>query len=326
MKGILYVVATPIGNSGDITDRARRILSEVDVVAAEDTRTTQILFKILGIKNKTVSNHKFNEKRQVDFLLSELESGRNVALVSDAGTPCISDPGGIIVKAAAERGAAIVGVCGASSVITALSVCGFCLDSFAFYGFLPKSANEIKKSIHAVIKSNAAISVFFESPKRVRKSLKIFAENMPDAELCLCNDLTKMYERIYRGKPGEILDELNSNPSAEKGEYTLVANLKNTVQSSVCNSQTHSSQTCEAMLVDHIVQNGGRLKDAVNALADMHKGSIGKKDFYAAALNLRTMFSESRSPESSSPESTSPESNSPEKQTQKPQAKETDND
>jgi len=278
-------VATPIGNSEDITDRARQILSCADVVAAEDTRTTQILFKILGIKNKTVSNHKFNEKRQLDFLLSELENGKSVAIVSDAGTPCISDPGGVLVKAAAERNISVVGICGASSVITALSVSGFCFGSFAFYGFLPKAEREMQKAINLAQKSNIVTSVFFESPKRIKKSLQIFAVETPDAELCLCNDLTKKYERIYRGNPKSILDELNNNPSSEKGEYTLVANLGN-----ISETIEQNKQTCEGMIVDYIVKNSTSMKDAVNALADIYKGTITKKEFYAASLYLREMF------------------------------------
>jgi len=280
-------VATPIGNTSDITDRAKQILSEVDVVAAEDTRTTQKLFRLLGIMNKTVSNHKFNEKRQVDFLVSEMENGKNIALVSDAGTPCISDPGGVIVKAAAERGIDVIGVCGASSVITAISICGFSFGAFTFYGFLPKEAKEIKKVIETARKSSVATSVFFESPKRIKKTINIFAEETPGAELCLCNDLTKKFERTYRGTPESILDELQSNPSAEKGEYTLVANLGKIPETTFDDRQSN-----EAMIVDHITKNGGTIKDAVNALADIHKGSIAKKDFYAASLKLRSMFTD----------------------------------
>jgi len=286
LSGTLYIVATPIGNASDITDRAKRILNEVDVVAAEDTRTTRILFSILGIKNKTVSNHKFNERRQVDFLVSELENGRNVALVSDAGTPCISDPGGVIVSAAVKRGIQVVGVCGASSVITALSVCGFNFGAFTFYGFLPRETKEIRNIIHNAKSSNVSTSVFFESPKRIIKTLGIFAEEAYDAELCLCNDLTKKFECIYRGTPQSILDELLSNPSAEKGEYTLVADLGRLPVSDTDESLSH-----EAMIIDYIIKNGGSVKDAVNALADRHKGSIAKKDFYAASLNLRSMLS-----------------------------------
>ena len=290
MKGSLYIVATPIGNIGDITDRAKLILSQADIVAAEDTRTTGILFNILGIRNKIVSNHKFNEKSQVDYLLAQIENGKNVALVSDAGTPCISDPGGIIVKAAVQRGINVVGVCGASSVITALSVCGFYFKTFTFYGFLPKEIKEIRKLIESARNGAAAVSVFFESPKRIIKSLEVFDEAAPEAELCLCNDLTKLYERIYRGSPGEILDELNNNQSAEKGEYTLVANLGEAAEYPV-----ESAQTYEAMLVDYIVKNGCSLKEAVGALASSNKGGIAKKEFYSAALRLKTMFSASHS-------------------------------
>jgi len=284
LKGTLYIVATPIGNMGDITDRARRVLGEADVVAAEDTRTTQMLFRLLGIRNKTVSNHKFNEKHQVDYLLAQLEGGKNVALVSDAGTPCISDPGAVVVGAAAKRGIDIVGVCGASSVITALSVCGFSFGNFAFYGFLPKEGNEIRKLIVAARKSGA-VSVFFESPNRIKKTMAIFAEETPGAGICLCNDMTKMHERIYRGAPGSVLDELQNNPSAEKGEYTLVADLGKAPETAA-----GERQSCEAMLVDHVVKHGGSVKDAVSALAALHKGSIAKRDFYAASLNLKALF------------------------------------
>jgi 16S rRNA (cytidine1402-2'-O)-methyltransferase len=167
-NGTLYIVATPIGNIEDMTGRAKRILSEVDIVASEDTRTTQKLFNILGIQNKTISNHKFNEKQQVDFLISALNEGKNIAIVSDAGTPCISDPGGVIVKAAAAHGIKIESIPGSSSVITALSICGMAFTNFSFYGFLPKEAKEIKKIIEAARKSEILVFVFFESPKRIK--------------------------------------------------------------------------------------------------------------------------------------------------------------
>ena len=286
MKGTLYIVATPIGNTGDITGRAKRILSEADIVAAEDTRTTQILFNILGIKNKTVSNHKFNEKHQADFLIAELENGRDIALVSDAGTPCISDPGGFIVRAAAEHGINVVGVCGASSIMTALSISGLCSGPFAFYGFLPREPVEIRRAISRARKNGITASVFFESPKRIKKTLQVFYDEAPGSELCLCNDMTKVHERVYRGKPESIIDELNDNPAAEKGEYTLVADLGTAPDTVARSSQTH-----EGMLVDYIVSQGCSLKEAVNALAATHKGGIAKKDLYAASLRLRGMFS-----------------------------------
>ena len=290
--GTLYVVATPIGNTEDITARARRILAEADIVAAEDTRTTQKLFTILGIQNRTISNHRFNEKSQVDFLVSELENGKNVAIVSDAGTPCISDPGGIIVKAAAERGIKITGVCGPSSVITALSVCGFCFDSFAFYGFLPKSAREIKKIIDTITHSDIKTFVLFESPKRVKKFFEILAVELPEARVCLCNDISKMFERIYRGMPKNILNELNENPSAEKGEYTIVINteLSHNALEMTNDSQPAEELTAEALIIDYMVKNNGTVKDAVNALHVIYGEKIPKKEFYNASIRLRSIL------------------------------------
>ncbi|MCL2051781.1 MAG: 16S rRNA (cytidine(1402)-2'-O)-methyltransferase [Lachnospiraceae bacterium] len=290
MNGILYVVATPIGNTEDMTGRAKRILSEVDIVASEDTRVTQKLFNILGIHNKTVSNHKFNEKLKADSLILALTEGKNVAIVSDAGTPCISDPGGVIVKAAAAHGIKIESIPGASSVITALSVCGMTFDSFAFSGFLPKEGKEIKKKIEAARKSGISVFVFFESPKRIKKTLTILAAETPEAELCLCNDLTKMFERIYRGKPEEILTELSVNPAAEKGEYTLILEFGLNESQKMGLLTDSVSQSPESMLVDYIIKNDSSLKEAVGALAKTHKGTITKRDFYDASLNLKALF------------------------------------
>jgi len=130
------------------------------------------------------------------------------------------------------------------------------------------------------------VSVFFESPKRIIKTLSIFADEAPETELCLCNDLTKRYERIYRGTPQSILDELLANPSAEKGEYTLVANLNGEPETVI-----DDHLTLEAMIIDHVVKNSCSIKDAVQTLAGIHKGQITKKEFYAASLNLRSLFS-----------------------------------
>lgn len=283
MPGKLYIVATPIGNREDITDRAKRVLAESDIVAAEDTRTTQKLFNMLGIQNKMVSNHKFNENRQANFLISELSQGKNVAIVSDAGTPCISDPGHVLVQSAVENGIDVIGVCGASSVVTALSVSGFRFTSFAFYGFFPRENKEIREILQRVKNSDILVSVFFVSPKRVSKTLQIVAEEYPDSEICLCNDMTKMHERIYRGAPQNILDDIMSNPYAEKGEYTLVLHTKARPRVSL----SDITESRESMLIDHIIKNRSSVKDAIRALHEKHKGQISKKEFYTAALNLK---------------------------------------
>ena len=292
MPGKLYVVATPIGNSADITQRAKNVLAEVDIVAAEDTRTTQKLLHMLGIQNKTVSNHKFNEKKQSAYLISELLQNKDIAIVSDAGTPCISDPGNVIVKSAVENGIDVIGVCGASSVITALSISGFSFVAFSFHGFFPRENKEIRETFQTIKNSGTAVSVFFESPKRIKKTMNRIAEELPDSEICLCNDLTKFYEKTYRGTPQNVFDALTDNPSAEKGEYTLVIYTQKPMTQKL-NEQEQSQDTaisCEALLVDYNVKHGGSMKDAIQAMQEAHKGQISKKEFYAAALNVKKLL------------------------------------
>jgi 16S rRNA (cytidine1402-2'-O)-methyltransferase len=312
VSGKLYIVATPIGNAEDMTARARRVLEAADLIAAEDTRAANALFRELGIKNRTVSNHKFNENYRVDHIISELERGAEVAVISDAGTPCVSDPGAIIVRAAIGRGIAVVPVCGASAATAALSVSGFDFDTYAFYGFLPRSKGEIERLLDALAVSAHAASVFFESPRRVKKTIGILAERIPDASVCLCNDLTKTYERIYRGKPQSVLDELSANPSAEKGEYTLVCHLEwltkkgrrngalATMDDAAAGGDTMVGGDAkaiggkmdvlspEAALADYLAKNGGTPKEAVRMLAV--KTGYAKRDLYAASLNLKKMF------------------------------------
>jgi len=285
LAGILYVVATPIGNMEDMTYRAKRTLTEVDLVAAEDTRTAMKLFTMLGIRNKLISNHKFNEKKQVDYLLSELLQGKDVAIVSDAGTPCISDPGAVIISHATNHGIQVIGVCGASAVITALSISGFHFTSFAFYGFFPRENKEVKETLQKIVEGHIVVSVFFISPKQIQKTLDIIRDTFPGADLCLCNDLTKRYEKIYRGTVAEVIEAVRNNPSAEKGEYTLVIQTRNKSEPS-----TNPDWSLEAMLIDHLVKNGGTIKDAIDAMQKLHKGKLSKKEFYAASLHLKTLL------------------------------------
>lgn len=285
MPGNLYIVATPIGNSEDITDRAKRTLRKADIVAAEDTRTTQKLFSMLGIQNKMVSNHKFNEKQQAAHLISALLDGKNVAIVSDAGTPCISDPGHTVVRGAVSNGIPVLSVCGASSVTAALSISGFPLASFAFYGFFPRESNAIREALRGLKDSDIKVSVFFESPRRILRLLQLIEEELPGAELCLCNDLTKLHERLYRGTPGAVLAELRLNPACEKGEYTLVMDTSAQPKAAPAESQSH-----ESLLMDYVVKNGGTVKSAVEALQAKYRRQISKKEFYAAALRLKELL------------------------------------
>jgi len=309
--GTLYIVATPIGNAGDITERAKQILATADFIAAEDTRAAGLLLKSLDIKNKLVSNYKFNEQHRVDYILGELERGANIAIISDAGTPCISDPGGVVVRAAAGRGFRVAAVCGASAVTAALSICGLEYDAFTFYGFLPRTAQAIEKllTLHTcgeekIIRAKAL--VFFESPKRIKKSLGIFTVIMPGASICLCNDLTKQYEKVYRGTPREVLDALSANPSSEKGEYTLVClpagkncaagepdatGERNAVAGTTEADVNLTGLSPEAAITDCIIKRGGSLKDAIEYLSGGNGGvRYKKKALYAAVNNLKKLY------------------------------------
>ena len=286
MQGKLYIVATPIGNGEDMTGRAKRILGEVDIVAAEDTRTVQGLFRMLGIQNRTISNHKFNERNRSDYLVSMLEQGKDVAVVSEAGTPCISDPGHAIVKAAVEKGIDVISVCGASAVIAALSVSGFDVSSFAFYGFFPRGINGVTETLRKATGSGIPVSVFFESPRRIAKTLGVIAAEAPEAELCLCNDLTKAYEKIYRGAPRRVQEEVACNSFSEKGEYTLVMHAK----AAAPPATQKEVGSREAMIMEYIVKNGGTLKEAVQALQERHKGQIPRSALYRASLRLKKMM------------------------------------
>ena len=285
MSGTLYVVATPIGNRADISERALTVLRQADVIAAEDTRTTQNLLHLYGITGRTASNHKFNEQKQKDFLLSCLQEGKNVAVVSDAGTPCISDPGHVIIRAAAQAGISVVGVCGANAVVTALSVSGFDCSSFAFHGFLPRKDSELDNLFQTDAESAVRVNVYYESPKRIKKSLQVLSRVSPFAEVCLCNDLTKLYERTYRGAPEEVLQMLTDNPDSEKGEYTLIAFYpeKETV---VSDKEGHAA-TLEAKIVDYMVAHNVSAKQAVAELAGKE---TPKKELYNAMLHLKQLF------------------------------------
>lgn len=284
MNGKLYIVATPIGNLEDITERAKNILAQADVIIAEDTRNTLKLLNRLGISKVLMSYHKFNETQQCGNIIALLLDGKDVAMVSDAGTPCISDPGSILVKVAAERGIDIVGVSGACAIITGLSISGFVDLPFAFYGFLPRKKQEIIENIEQVRRNGVSVAVFFESPLRIKKTMSILTELLPTVNVCLCNDLTKVYEKIYRGTPISVLHDLIENPYSEKGEYTLIIHLEKKEKES---AEVISNLSFEAMIVDYIMKNDCTKKEAISALA---KSGINRNKLYESSLRLTDYF------------------------------------
>ena len=221
-SGTLYIVSTPIGNLNDITNRAIEILNKVDICAAEDTRKSIKLFNAHNINTKLTSYHKFSENTQTKRLIEELLSGKDVAIISDAGTPLISDPGRYLVNGAIEQGIKIVPIPGATSVITALSVSGFNIENFRFFGFLPRKKNEREHLIKEIC-SSGVTSVVFESGKRIRKLLDdISKELREEIQIFVAREMTKIHETFYRGTAQDVKEQLDLSEFGIKGEFVLI--------------------------------------------------------------------------------------------------------
>jgi 16S rRNA (cytidine1402-2'-O)-methyltransferase len=217
--GILYLVATPIGNLGDVTLRAREVLARVDGVAAEDRRVTGRLLHELGIEARLLSYHDHNKERVTSRLLDRLEAGESLALVTDAGTPGISDPGFYLVRAAVERGLPVTSVPGPSAPVNALVLSGLPTDTFVFWGYLPRKAGAARREMERMREEERTI-VYFDSPHRVRKNLELLAEVLPGARLALCREMTKRFEEVVRGSPAEVLEAFEGREI--KGEVVVV--------------------------------------------------------------------------------------------------------
>ncbi|PKL87981.1 MAG: 16S rRNA (cytidine(1402)-2'-O)-methyltransferase [Ignavibacteriae bacterium HGW-Ignavibacteriae-2] len=214
----LFVVATPIGNLRDITLRALDILKEVDFIICEDTRVTSVLLKHYDIHKELISFNARTEEKKIEFIISRLANGETCALVSDAGTPCISDPGVRLVNAVHKKQIEIVGIPGASGVILALSIAGLPTDSFLFEGFLPQKKGRQKKL--GEISTEDRTVVLYESVYRINKLMNELNSIMPDRLVVVCKELTKKFEQIWRGKPNEFRDTFNENNI--KGEFVIL--------------------------------------------------------------------------------------------------------
>ena len=218
--GTLFVVATPLGNLSDITPRALETLQRAAIVACEDTRRTRGLLTHFGIRApRVISCHKFNEKRQLDTVLDALRDGKDVALVSDGGTPGLSDPGAVAVEAALNEGLPVSPIPGPSAVAAALSVCGFEGSSFVFAGFLPARAGERRRAIETMRDESRPI-VLFEAPHRVAATVAGLAEAWGDRPVTLLREVTKMHEEVRRTSLSQLSEALRANPP--RGEFTLV--------------------------------------------------------------------------------------------------------
>jgi 16S rRNA (cytidine1402-2'-O)-methyltransferase len=230
-KGRLYIVATPIGNLDDITIRAIKVLGSVDLIACEDTRKSSILLRHLDIKVPIISLHKFSEAQRTATILNKLEQGKDVALVSDAGTPAVSDPGSLLVHAVRESGYQVVPIPGPSSITTALSVAGVDCSTFVYLGFAPKKDVQLKRFFNE-IREQQNTCVFFESPARVVKTLRVATEILGSRPMLLMRELTKLYEEIFPGSPESILANLEQRPSI-KGEIVIVVEPGSPVQDDI---------------------------------------------------------------------------------------------
>lgn len=221
-KGILYCVATPIGNLDDITERAKQTLAKVDKVYAEDTRVTRQLLTHLGIQQRLSSLHEHNETERINSIAAELEQGLQIALVSDAGTPLISDPGYKLVQALGQLGHQMVPIPGASALIAALSVAGLPTDRFAFEGFLPAKATSRRQAL-TDLKAETRTLVFYESSHRIAETLQDLAIILGnERKLVVLRELTKLFETIYRGRTGELAEKIKQDATMQKGEFVLV--------------------------------------------------------------------------------------------------------
>ena len=277
----LYVVATPIGNLNDMTPRALETLKSVSLIAAEDTRVTRALLNHFGIDTPTVSNHQHNEEHRASSLIERmLEENIDMAVVTDAGTPCISDPGSVLVHEAAAAGIEVLAIPGPTAMASALSVSGFDTREFAFYGFLPRAKKELREKLLAMKRSGVPVGVVHESPHRVIDLVEVIADTLPGCRVSASCDLTKLYEKTIRGTADEVLAMLRANAKAEKGEYCLVLDMADVALET---QEEVSSASLEAQLFEELLC-GGDIRQAAELL--MERGAK-RNDVYRAKTNVQ---------------------------------------
>lgn len=267
---MLYIVATPIGNLDEITLRALDVLKSVDLIAAEDTRHTAVLLSKYGITTRTVAYHKFNERSALDGLISKLKNGEDIALVSDAGMPTVSDPGHIIIDAAIENGIQFTVVSGACAAIDALVLSGLDTRTFTVLGFLPEKNIDRERFVRPY-KNLPSTLVFYSAVHDIKEDLEFLYGAFGDRRVAVCREMTKMFETVVRGRLGDELD------ITEKGEFAVViegASAENELN--VLTVEQH---------IKHYIEQGMQQKDAVKKVAaDRH---VAKTEIYAAAVAMK---------------------------------------
>jgi len=273
--GTLYIVATPIGNLEDITLRALRILKEADLVAAEDTRHSRKLLTHFGISRPLTSYFDHNKDLKGDYILDKLREGLSVALITDAGTPCISDPGYQLVRDAVAAGITVVPIPGACAAITALSASGLPTDFFSFAGFLPNKQGKRRERLQALC-AEKGILVFYESPKRLLATLRDMLETLGDREVVVARELTKLYEEFLRGRLSALIEEAEGREI--RGEVAILVTPAE-------QTELPEGPGMEELLTRYLESGEFSLKDAVKRVT-LETG-LPKSAVYAEALRLK---------------------------------------
>lgn len=282
---MLYVVATPIGNLGDMSPRAIEVLKSVALIAAEDTRMTMKLTQRFGIETPLTSCHRHNEQGKAESIVRRmLEEGIDVAVVTDAGTPAISDPGTILVRQAAEAGIEVVAVPGPSAMAAAMSVSGIDVTEFTFLGFLPREKKDLQAALRSAAQRTQA-GIVHESPYRVLDFMRVLADTLPQAYVSVSCDLSKLHELTLRGPVAEVLARMEANEKTEKGEYCIVIDFRAVPREE---PKAESTLCLEARLLDLLLQ-GADMRDASRRLVEEGEK---KNAVYAAALRLKGMLRE----------------------------------
>jgi 16S rRNA (cytidine1402-2'-O)-methyltransferase len=271
MPGTLYIVATPIGNLDDITLRALRVLKEVDVVAAEDTRHTQVLLNHYGIQRPLTSYHEHNEKTKAEDLVKRLLEGQDIALVSDAGTPAISDPGFRLVAQAVDAGIRIIPLPGASALTAVLSAAGLPTDRVAFEGFLPVKKKQRREKLQA-LRDEARTLVFYEAPHRLAEALDDIYQLLGDRKAVLAREVSKVHEEFLRGRISELIHALQRREI--RGEFTLIV--------SGSTGETPVNEDRLKAEIHELHLRGMRVKEIAEVLGE--KFGYPKKEIYRLAL------------------------------------------
>ncbi|MEC9483807.1 MAG: 16S rRNA (cytidine(1402)-2'-O)-methyltransferase [Halomonas sp.] len=276
-KGTLYVVATPIGNLDDLSPRAAATLAKVALIAAEDTRHTLRLLRHLGVECPMLSLHEHNEAGRVEQLAERLEAGNDIALVSDAGTPLISDPGFVLVRALRERGLHVVPIPGPCALVAALSVAGLPTDRFLFRGFLPAKSGTRRTALEALSRHQETL-VFYESPHRIRDTLADIASVLGDRRVVLARELTKTFETLLDGTAQQLLVAMEHDPDQARGEFVvMLAGAGEAPSSDVA--------LCGEDVLQAVLAEGVGVKQAAAVTARLVGGR--KKAWYERALSLR---------------------------------------